>query len=141
MFEKLCIPLRTFYLLKITVKYDFKLLSFLKTKEYMMALQTTRVVTPEDKLKWTFKMYDKDCSGSIVANELKIMFGTLLEMSCVSVDPEKLDKIVKDAMGTLDVDGNGEVDIYEFVDGCLRIPFLMALICPEMQQQVEAEDE
>ena len=48
--------------------------------EYMMAVQSTQLRSPEEKLNWIFKMYDKDFSGSIETDELRQMFVTLFEV-------------------------------------------------------------
>jgi Ca2+-binding EF-hand superfamily protein len=57
------------------------------------------------------------------------MFGTLFKMSGVKVDGTQLDMIVDDVMQTLDDDGNGVIDLEEFIEGSLKKPFIFDMLC------------
>ncbi|TRY61630.1 hypothetical protein TCAL_01815, partial [Tigriopus californicus] len=70
--------------------------------EYMMAVNSTQLETPEDKLQWIFKMYDKDCSGNIETEELVHMFQTLFDMSDVKIDATQMTMLTNDVMQTLE---------------------------------------
>lgn len=103
--------------------------------EYILAVSSTQMNTPEDKLKWIFKMYDKDCSGSIETAELQEMFETLFETTGVQFDESQLEVLVSDVMQTLDKDGNGNIDMKEFVEGSMKTPFMMTIFCPSEEDQ------
>ncbi|XP_059089823.1 guanylyl cyclase-activating protein 2-like isoform X2 [Tigriopus californicus] len=99
--------------------------------EYMMAVNSTQLETPEDKLQWIFKMYDKDCSGNIETEELVHMFQTLFDMSDVKIDATQMTMLTNDVMQTLDEDGNGLIDMHEFVSGSMKTPFIYNILCPK----------
>ena len=85
--------------------------------EYMLAVQSTKLETPEDKLKWVFRMYDKNFSGSIDTDELATMFSTLFEMTRVKISETQMDMLVTDVM---------QVKRITFV---MRRVFCNALLC------------
>ena len=100
--------------------------------EYMMAMHSTKMETPEDKLTWIFNMYDRNLSGTIETEELSNMFRTLFDMSGLKVSDVQIEMLTSDMMQQLDLDGNGVLDKTEFLEGSLGTPFLMQLLCPDM---------
>ena len=42
-------------------------------------------------------------------------------MSSIEIDDTQMELLLKDVVQTLDADGNGEVDLEEFVDGSLKV--------------------
>ena len=50
-------------------------------KEFMMATDMTASGSPEEKLRWAFKMYDKDGSGGLVKKHLVKIRPTFLSVS------------------------------------------------------------
>ena len=50
-------------------------------KEFMMATDMTASGSPEEKLRWAFKMYDKDGSGGPVKKHLVKIRPTILSVS------------------------------------------------------------
>ena len=50
-------------------------------KEFMMATDMTASGSPEEKLRWAFKMYDKDGSGGPVKKHLVKIRPTFLSVS------------------------------------------------------------
>jgi len=87
-------------------------------KEFMMATDMTASGSPEEKLRWAFKMYDKDSSGTIELPEMIEIIGTLYEMEGVARD-SAADRARK-IFGELDINGDGELDMEEFVKGCME---------------------
>ena len=45
-------------------------------------------------------------------------------MSNVVVDETQMELLLKDIVETLDADGNGEVDLKEFVEGSLKVQYI-----------------
>ncbi len=68
-------------------------------------------------------------SNSIETDELSCMFWTLFGVTGVRVTGTQMEMLVTDVMQTLDVDGNGEIDLEEFVGGSLRTKFIYDLLC------------
>jgi len=106
--------------------------------DYMTAVQSTKLETPEDKLRWIFRMYDKNYSNSIETDELSNMFRTLFDMIGMSVGCTQMEMIVTDVMQTLDDDGNGSLDLNEFVRGSLKTPFIVDIL-EQSQSQTEQQ--
>merc|ERR1712181_99947 len=86
-------------------------------KEFMLATDMTASGSPEEKLRWAFKMYDKDDSETI---------GTLHEME--GVNKEFASAQAEKIFEQLDEDGNGEPSEEEFCGGCTQDPDLMRLL-------------
>ena len=59
-------------------------------QEFMLATDMTSSGSPEEKLRWAFKMYDKDGSGSIELKEMVEIVSTLYDMEGVGgVSPHR----------------------------------------------------
>ena len=100
-------------------------------QEFMLATDMTSSGSPEEKLRWAFKMYDKDASGSIELREMVEIVSTLYDMEGVGgvgmrlwpvvlmcdilqiKAPERARAIFSD----LDFDGDGMITEQEFVLG------------------------
>ena len=76
--------------------------------EFVVAAMNERQLTTNDKLQAAFKMFDKDNSGIISADEIKevLQFG-----NSNSLSTEAVDKIIKQ----VDENGDGEISFEEFV--------------------------
>ena len=81
---------------------------FIDYSEFVVAAMNERQLTSNDKLHAAFKMFDKDGSGIISADEIKevLQFGGANSMSS-----EAVDKIIKQ----VDENGDGEISFDEFV--------------------------
>ena len=100
-------------------------------QEFMLATDMTSSGSPEEKLRWAFKMYDKDASGSIELREMVEIVSTLYDMEGVGgvgikvwpvvltcdilqiKAPERARAIFSD----LDFDGDGMITEEEFISG------------------------
>ena len=60
-----------------------------------------------EDLKEAFSLFDKDGSGSISADELYLV------LKSQGANPTKEE--VKKLVDSIDLDGNGEIDLYEFL--------------------------
>ena len=77
----------------------------------------------QDKLRWVFQLYDSDGSGAISLTEMVTLFACLYQT-------EGLDKRIaveraEAVFGNLDVNGDGDISVEEFVKGCLQVEFAM----------------
>lgn len=73
----------------------------------------------EERLTWTFNIYDTDSNGQIDTKELRKMFDLLFTMLNVDKKDEKynVEKYVNDVIGRLDLSGDKKLSLEEFVQG------------------------
>lgn len=80
--------------------------------EFVIAATNRQKVLNKERLEATFKTFDKDGSGSISAEEIRVMLGNNL------TDRKALDAIIKE----VDLNGDGEISLSEFKE--MMIKFL-----------------
>ena len=88
--------------------------------EYMLAINSTSLNSPEDKLKWMFDVFDKDGGGTISSEEIDVVLQGLFEMSGKDFEDNDLDQVTRDIMDAIDADGDGEVTKAEFVRNAMK---------------------
>jgi Ca2+-binding EF-hand superfamily protein len=50
----------------------------MSSQEFLLAIDVTSAGTPQEKLKWAFRMYDVDGNGVIELNEMKKIVQVIL---------------------------------------------------------------
>ncbi|XP_063063858.1 guanylyl cyclase-activating protein 2 [Engraulis encrasicolus] len=103
--------------------------------EYVAALNMVLRGKLEHKLKWTFKMYDKDGSGCIDREEMREIVEAIYRMKkachgeldeeCNLLTP---DQVVERIFELVDENGDGELSLDEFVDGARRDKWVMKML-------------
>ncbi|XP_078111637.1 guanylyl cyclase-activating protein 2 [Sander vitreus] len=103
--------------------------------EYVAALNLVLRGKLEHKLKWTFKMYDKDGSGCIDKTELLEIVESIyrlkkachgeLDKDCLLLTP---DQVVDRIFELVDENGDGELSLEEFIDGARRDKWVMKML-------------
>ncbi|XP_038577983.1 guanylyl cyclase-activating protein 2 [Micropterus salmoides] len=103
--------------------------------EYVAALNLVLRGKLEHKLKWTFKMYDKDGSGCIDKTELLEIVESIyrlkkachgeLDEECMLLTP---DQVVDRIFELVDENGDGELSLDEFIDGARRDKWVMKML-------------
>lgn len=79
--------------------------------EWIVASIDKNSLITDEKLKLAFNLFDKDGGGTISSAEVR---DTLTGFNGEEVmDPEE-EKIWNDLVNEVDLDGNGEIDFYEF---------------------------
>ena len=114
--------------------YDTDQSGYMDFMEFLMAINMTSGGTPEEKLKWAFKMYDIDHNGVINQHEMGVVFQSIFEMSAngdlkpgARHDARMKAKAI---FAKLDKNGDGELSEKEFVDGCLKDDKVRLLLSP-----------
>merc|ERR1719270_49562 len=106
---------------KIFIDQIFKLfdkdgVGVIKFRHFVLATNMTTCNSVEEKLKWTFKIFDTDGSGSIDSDELTNIITTLYEVE--GKPREKGIQRAAEIFKMFDEDGDGEIDEQEFINGC-----------------------
>ncbi|KAM7405634.1 hypothetical protein PAMP_000068 [Pampus punctatissimus] len=97
--------------------------------EYVAALHLILGGNLEDRLKWSFKMYDKDGNGKLDRQEVKriirIIHKIKLRTSDVSMTPSEIcDRIFE----LVDQNNDGQITLSEFMEGAQKDEWVMNLL-------------
>ena len=96
--------------------------------EYMLAINSTSLNSPEDKLNWMFDVFDSDGGGSISAEEIGGILQGLFEMSGQDFEETDLEQVTRDIMEAIDADGDGEVSKAEFIKNAMKSQFVAGML-------------
>ena len=103
--------------------------------EFLLAINITSSDSPEEKLKWAFKLYDVDGDGEIDHYEMTKVVQSVYEMlgeqDSLMPSDEAWER-AKKIFIKLDTNGDCRLTEEEFVDGCLKNEDLKNLLTPCM---------
>lgn len=77
--------------------------------EFIAATMEQNMYLKEENLRTAFKMFDKDGSGKISIDEMKIALGSGVEGQ--TQDDNDWGELIRE----VDIDGDGEIDFEEFI--------------------------
>ena len=118
---------------------------YLDFKEFQQAIDLVGARLPDDRLRWSFKLYDEDNSGSIALDEMEKVCNciqlnktetSVQVMDCIynmfegmgqrpSGDPkERAGRIFR----KIDINGDGDLTENEFIKGCSDDKEMMELL-------------
>jgi calcium-dependent protein kinase len=92
-----------------------------KVKLYLIILEFIRAcinktsLLTDDKLKITFELFDKDGSGGITPDEMKLILGLTSKYS---------DKVWNEILGSIERNSNDEVTMVEFKSMMLKLALI-----------------
>ncbi|CAH1240082.1 neurocalcin homolog [Branchiostoma lanceolatum] len=103
-------------------------------REFMCGMNVLMRGSISERLKWAFYMYDRDGSGSISTNELLDVLKLMYEIRYPEYGLEELEKtepqlqmLAERIFQELDDDGNGVLQLKEFVEGIRMKPYLLSM--------------
>ena len=98
--------------------------------EFLLAINITSSGTPEEKLKWVFKLYDVDGNGTISQNEMTKVVQSMYDMLTPeeSKTGERANEKAKEVFQQLDLNGDLVLSEDEFVRGCMTNEGLKSLL-------------
>ena len=96
--------------------------NFIDFREFMLAIYITSAGTAEEKLKWTFRIYDVDGNGVINQGEMINIVQAIDDM--LGVDKVRLTDAVevraRNIFNRMDENKDGNLTEEEFLKGCLQ---------------------
>merc|ERR1712038_292887 len=93
-------------------------------KEFLQAIDLVGARTPDDKLRWAFKMYDEDNSREIDIHEMERVMQSIYSMLEgagieIGILGNPIDK-ARDCFKRMDHSGDGKLSEDEFIKGALE---------------------
>lgn len=92
-------------------------------REYVTAISMLVQGSPEDKLRWSFRLYDKDRDGSITRSEMLEIMQAVYKMSLATsltrVNPLTAEECTNRIFLRLDKDRNAVISLQEFIEGSM----------------------
>ncbi|CAH0547870.1 unnamed protein product [Brassicogethes aeneus] len=101
--------------------------------EFLLAIDVTSSGTPEEKLKWAFRMYDVDGNGVIDIQEMTKIVQAIYDMlgACSSNRPaDSAEDRAKNIFAKMDENNDGQLTQDEFLKGCLQDEELSKMLAP-----------
>ncbi|OCT94280.1 guanylyl cyclase-activating protein 2 [Xenopus laevis] len=103
--------------------------------EYVAALNLVLRGKLEHKLKWTFKVYDRDGNGCIDKRELLEIIESIYNLKKVCRDGQdertpllSPEQVVERIFQLVDENGDGQLSLDEFVDGARKDKWVMKML-------------
>ncbi|KAM6980495.1 uncharacterized protein FYW47_000208 [Aplochiton taeniatus] len=105
--------------------------------EFVAALNIVFRGDLEHKLRWSFKVYDKNGNGYVDREELKSIIDSIYRMkkwSKKDLDDSQLtvDEVVDRILQAVDVDGDGNITMEEFMKGAQHDPWILNMLQLDM---------
>ncbi|XP_078510745.1 guanylyl cyclase inhibitory protein-like [Lissotriton helveticus] len=96
---------------------------FVDFREYVTAISMLVQGSPEDKLRWSFKLYDKDRDGTITRSEMLEIMQAVYKMSLAAsftrVNPLTAEECTNRIFIRLDKDRDALITVQEFIEGSM----------------------
>ncbi|KAK7912638.1 hypothetical protein WMY93_012849 [Mugilogobius chulae] len=94
--------------------------------EYVAALHLVLRGRLEDKLRWSFKVFDSDSNGHLDKDEIRIIYKIKKGSVTQEKDLENMTpyQICERIFQEVDLNNDGEISLEEFLDGAQRSPWL-----------------
>uniref|UniRef100_A0A3Q2QB24 Guanylate cyclase activator 1d n=1 Tax=Fundulus heteroclitus TaxID=8078 RepID=A0A3Q2QB24_FUNHE len=94
--------------------------------EYIAAISLLLKGEINQKLKWYFKLFDQDGNGKIDKDELETIFTAIQDITRNrDIDPEEIVTLIYEK---IDVKGEGELTLEEFIEGAKEHPDIMDML-------------
>ncbi|XP_041795739.1 guanylyl cyclase inhibitory protein [Chelmon rostratus] len=111
-------------------------------REYVMAISMLIEGSAVEKLRWSFKLYDKDRDGAITKQEMLEIMQAVYKMSvaAASIKPHPLtpEECTNRIFVRLDKDNNAVISLEEFIEGALDDDWIREMLeCDPSTVKVE----
>ncbi|XP_060899497.1 guanylyl cyclase-activating protein 2-like [Labrus mixtus] len=97
--------------------------------EYVAALHLILRGNLEDRLKWSFKMYDKDGNGKLDRKEVKCIIRIIGKLNLLSSDVNMSPSEICDRIFVqVDQNKDGQISLSEFIEGAQQDEWVMQML-------------
>ncbi|CAL1603196.1 unnamed protein product [Knipowitschia caucasica] len=96
--------------------------------EYVAALHLILRGNLEDRLKWSFKMYDKDGNGKLDHSEVRNLIRVCQKIRVVSSEDMTPTQICDRIFELVDQNRDGQITLSEFMEGAQKDEWVMNLL-------------
>ncbi len=93
--------------------------------EFLSSIEQLINGTEEEKIRFAFDIHDIDGNGVIDRNELRALIEQSFDENNLDYDPYQLEFLVDEYFERADVDHDGKIDFYEFLDIAKKNPDFM----------------
>ncbi|XP_069021751.1 guanylyl cyclase-activating protein 2-like [Embiotoca jacksoni] len=105
--------------------------------EFVAALNLVFRGELEHKLRWSFKVYDKDNNGYIDRDELRSIIDSIYRVKKSSKPNSgesqmSVNEVVERILQAVDTDGDGNITMEEFIRGAQQDPWVLNMLKLEM---------
>ncbi|XP_005809532.1 guanylyl cyclase-activating protein 2-like [Xiphophorus maculatus] len=105
--------------------------------EFVAALNLVFRGDLEHKLRWSFKVYDKDGNGYVDRNELRSIIDSIYRIKkCSKKDMSEtqlsVDEVVERILDAVDFDRDGHITLEEFIRGAQEDPWVLNMLRLDM---------
>jgi len=102
-------------------------------REYISLLALRAHGTIDQKLAWTYNLYDADNNGSVTIHEVVSLISVVQSLSTSKRKEFLSDNQIKQLFDVMDLDGDETLSLDEFTKGCKENPTLMRIITDYVQ--------
>ena len=91
-------------------------------REFVLGLSISSAGSREEKIKWSFKLYDTNEDGLISVSEMKKAVKAIFSVfgDCPTKSEVSAEDVAKEIFEKMDVDKDGNVSTDEFIAYCLN---------------------
>lgn len=110
---------------------------YLDFRNFMLAIDVTSNGNVEDKLRWSFRVYDIDKDGEIDLNEMTSVLSSIVRNNSNENLKAETEEIAKKTFDKLDLNHDGVITEKEFLKACDSDKELSRLMIPNMANNNE----
>ncbi|XP_072315805.1 guanylyl cyclase-activating protein 1-like isoform X1 [Eucyclogobius newberryi] len=119
-------PEASSYVDQVFYTFDMDGDGYIDFVEYIAGISLLLKGGINQKLKWYFKLFDQDGNGKIDRDELETIFTAIQDITRNrDIDPEEIVALIFEK---IDVNGEGELTLEEFIEGAKGHPEIMDML-------------
>ncbi|XP_020796802.1 guanylate cyclase activator 1d [Boleophthalmus pectinirostris] len=119
-------PHASSYVDQVFYTFDMDGDGYIDFVQYIAAISLLLKGEINQKLKWYFKLFDQDGNGKIDRDELETIFSAIQDITRNrDIDPEEIVALIFER---IDVRGEGELTLEEFIEGAKGHPDIMDML-------------